>query len=207
MAQSNPADMPTPLQQAGVEPQSLARPTLTLSELRACTILRLHSLESPAALASKAREAGLALPLEINQVSGTDPVALCLRPAEWVLFSENSAADSLSSRLRTILDPALTALLDVSDAVGVFRLSGAAAPWLLSKLSSLDFLSGVSAGPHAASTRMGDIAVAVHFQPAADGTPSFDLIFDRSVAPYLWRLLTDGAPHAEELHTRHGEAA
>lgn len=204
MTHSNPADPPTPLQQAGVQPEALARPTLALSELSTFTLLRLHSLEDPSALWVKMQEAGLALPREVNQASGRDPVAMCLRPAEWLLFAKNSQADSLGTLIRSKLDPALTVLLDMSDAMGVFRLSGAAAPWLLSKLSSLDFLAGVSTGPHAASTRLADIAVVVYFQPEADGMPSFNLIVDRSVAQYLWRLLNDGAPHAEELYARHG---
>ena len=98
-------------------------------------------------------------------------------------------------------------MLDLSDGLGVFRLCGAASPWLLGKLCGLDTLAGVSTGQHGARTRVGDVAVVLHYCPAADGSPNFDLVFDRSVAKYLWNLLADAAPHAGELYRAHGATA
>ena len=101
----------------------------------------------------------------------------------------------------------MTALHDLSDGLGAFRLAGPASPWLLGKLSGLDFLAGISSGQHGARTRIGEVAVVLHFRPEPDGTPRFDLVFDRSVARYLWDLLNDAAPHAGELYAAHGAAA
>lgn len=183
------------------------RPSLALSEVADMTMLRLHSLEDIAALASGLQEIGIELPTETNAADGDDPAVLCLRPGEWLVLSESATPTELLERLRPRIDCALTALLDVSDGLGLFRLSGAAAPWVLAKLSGLDFLAGVSEGQHAARTRMADIAVVVHYHPAPGAAPRFDLVFDRSVATYFRDLLRDAAPHAEELLHAHGAAA
>jgi len=179
-------------------------PSLALSEVPEMTVLRLHSLEDTASLASGLQEAGIELPAHTNAASGDDPAVLCLRPGEWLLLSQSATPAELFERLRPRIDSALTALLDVSDGLGIFRLSGAAAPWVLAKLSGLDFLAGVTGGQHAARTRMADIAVVVHFNPAPGGAPRFDLVFDRSVAKYFRDLLSDAAPHAAELLDAHG---
>jgi heterotetrameric sarcosine oxidase gamma subunit len=206
MTQSYRDPLPSPLQQAGVTAEFADRPSLALSEVPDMTVLRLHSLEDAASLASGLQEVGMELPADTNAASGDDPAALCLRPGEWLLLSQSATPAELFERLRPRIDSALTALLDVSDGLGIFRLSGAAAPWVLAKLSGLDFVAGVSGGQHAARTRMADIAVVVHFNPAPGGAPRFDLVFDRSVARYFWDLLNDAAPHAEELLIEHGVA-
>jgi heterotetrameric sarcosine oxidase gamma subunit len=211
MAQSDqarqPAAGPTPLRQAGVEAVALSGAELSLREVADPLVLRLHSLEEPEALAAGLAGEGIELPLDTNAAAGQDPSVLCLRPGEWLLVGGGGAPGQLAERVGRHLDPTLTALLDLSDGLGVFRLTGAAAPWLLAKLSGLDFLAGVKAGRHGARTRMGEIAVVLLFRPGPDGAPCFDLIFDRSVAKYLWDLLNEAAPHAGELYAAHGAAA
>lgn len=202
-----PASGPSALSQAGAEVVALKRPNLTLRELPDMVLLRLHTLEEPDLLAAAMAQAGMALPLETNEAAGPDPSIVCLRPGEWLLLSQHQPPAELIERIRRLLDPSLTVLHDLSDGLGVFRLDGKAAPWLLGKLSGLDFLAGVSSGPHGARTRIGEIAVVLHFCPEPDGAPRFDLVFDRSVARYLWDLLNDAAPHAEELYAMHGAAA
>lgn len=197
---------PTPLRQAGVHDTRFERRDLFLDEVADPTLLRLHTLEETAALAAGLEETGIHLPLETNAASGRNPAVLCLRPSEWLLLDDSGDGHGLVARIASRLDPGRTALLDVSDGLGVFRLSGAAAPWLLGKLSGLDFLAGVATGQHAARTRLGDIAVVLHCHPDPGGSPCFDLVFDRSVARYLWDLLNDAAPHAGELHASHGAA-
>lgn len=201
-----PCPAPTPLRQAGVRDTRLERRDLVLREMADLTLLRLHSLEEPAALAAGLAEAGIDLPLETNAATGRNPAVICLRPNEWLLLGGSNDADGLLARVARRLDPRRTALIDVSDGLGVFRLTGAAAPWLLAKLSGLDFLAGVATGQHAARTRLGEIAVVVHYHPDPDEAPRVNLVFDRSVARYLWDLLNDAAPHAGELHAVHGAA-
>jgi heterotetrameric sarcosine oxidase gamma subunit len=96
---------------------------------------------------------------------------------------------------------------DQSDALAGIRVAGPAAPWLLGKLSCLDFTRGRTAGPHCARTRMGDAAVVVHYHEASADAWVFDLYVDRSVAHWLWNLLSDCAPHAAELQAAFGAFA
>ena len=202
-----PSTGPTPLQQVGVSDTILESRDLSLHEVPDMTLLRLHSLEQPATLAAHLAQDGIVLPLDTNAAGGRDPAALCLRPGEWLLLHRSQPPADLLERIAPRLDTALSALLDVSDGLGVFRLTGAASPWLLVKLCGLDARAGVSTGQHGARTRMGDVAVVLHFCPEPDGAPRFDLVYDRSIAKYLWDLLNDAAPHAEDLYHAHGAAA
>jgi heterotetrameric sarcosine oxidase gamma subunit len=203
-----PAQGPTPLRQAGLDATRLEGRELVLEEVAHPAVLRLHTLEEISALRGRLAEVGIDLPLDTNAAAGRDPSALCLRPGEWLLTDHRRAGDELIARASPVVDPGLTALLDVSDGLGMFELTGAAAPWLLAKLCCPDVLAGVSAGKqHCARTRMGDVSVVLHFRPDPGGEPEFDLVFDRSVAKYLWDLLSDAAPHAGELYNLHGAAA
>ena len=122
---------PTALQQAGVNNGSFSSSTVELREVITATILRLHSLEKAEQLAAAIAGTGIDLPLQTGQSSGRDPVALCLRPNDWLLFSEQLAAKTLLEQLHPAIDPARTALLNNSDGLATFRLSGPGAPWLL----------------------------------------------------------------------------
>jgi len=188
----------TPLQQAGVETRKHVTETLKLQEISDLFLIRLHSL--PTAGSSE-----LDLPVETGQCSGDDPVALCLRPRDWLLISGETSAEMLLSQFRNVINENQTAVVDQSDGLGVFRLSGPGAPWLLSKLSGLDFLAGKNHGEHCARTKMGHIAVIVHYHQRAGDDFVFDLVFDRSVARYFWLLLTESSAHADELTKTFGD--
>jgi len=206
---SNKHEEPTPsaLQQAGIDSSDICLPQLQLSEVPAATILRIHSLEPESLLEKALAPVGIALPLAVNGATGSDPAVLCLRPGEWLLLSEHGDPDGLRDRLVPHIDSSLTAVLDLSDGLCVFRLRGAATAWLLGKFSGLDFLAGVRSGQHAARTRFGDVAAVVHYRPDPEVSACFELIFDRSIAPYVWAMLADAAPHAAELFASHGAVA
>jgi heterotetrameric sarcosine oxidase gamma subunit len=201
MSKEQAEHRPGALKQAGIEQSRFSGTSVELEEIRSACILRLHSLEPARELASALAGQDIGIPLQSNQATGHDPAALCLRPNEWLLFSMQHKAASLAEQLKPAIDPALTALLDNSDGLATFRLSGTGAPWLLGKLSGLDFLAGSDGNQHCARTRMGHAAVVVHYhQPGDDSCPFvFDLVFDRSIANYMWNLLTESAPHADEL--------
>ena len=194
----------TALQQAGVNKRQFNSATLEMKEIESAAMLLLHSLDSPALLAPGMLAAGITIPTKTGQAEGEDPAALCLRPGEWLFFSESLGPAQLQRKLQPVIDPSRTTLNNTSDAYAVFRLSGAGTPWLLAKLSCLDFLAGSCAGQHCARTRMAHAAVLVHYHKPADSEFCFDLIFDRSIAKYMWALLTDSAPHADELTTNFG---
>ncbi len=196
---------PTALEQAGVSENGYEGDyegeALRIRELSGATVLRLHTLLPLEAIQPAMQSCGLELPALANHSVGQDPAFLCLRPGEWLLFSEFLDSDRLLQRVRPGVEKASTALIDASDALATFRLSGAAAPWLLSKLSCLDFHSGQDAGQHCARTLLAKITAVIHFHQPRNGSSPFvfDLIFDRSVASYCWQVLRASAPHAEEM--------
>lgn len=196
------------LQQAGVASTEFHRSNLSVRELQNASLARIHTLQAEA-LSGLFSPAGIELPMKVGQTSGRDPVVMCLRPGEWLVCSALLPAGELLELL-SVSGPASqladhTATLDVSDGLAVFQLAGEGAPWLLAKLSGLDFIGGRNLGQHCARTRLGQVAVVVNYHPRGDGSSDFasdyvwDLIFDRSIARYVWELLQHSADHAEEL--------
>jgi heterotetrameric sarcosine oxidase gamma subunit len=188
--------------QASVESRRFSLNALRLEEVAGPALVRVHSLQK-----TPLPEKGpFRLPETTGHCRGGDPAVLCLRPGEWLLFSETAPAPELLNQLRPKVDPEQTAVLNASDGLAVFRISGTGAPWLLSKLSGLDFLAGKQHGPHCAQTKMGHIAVIVHYHQPSGGAFVFDLLLDRSFANYLWSLLTESADHATELAQNYGDS-
>ena len=191
------------LKQAGINCLEFSSYSLEMKEISGASIVRLHSLQD----AGQLNSGQLDLPEKTGQCSGSNPAALCLRPREWLLISNATEPVELLAYAKSNLGAERTAIYDNSDGLAIFRLSGSGAPWLLSKLSGLDYLTGTAAGEHCTRTRMGKIAVVVHYNQAGDDQLVFDLIFDRSVAKYLWDLLSVSAPHADDLALAFGNAA
>jgi heterotetrameric sarcosine oxidase gamma subunit len=201
---------PSALRMAGVCARSVDAAGLRVSELEDLALVRLHSLEDPPG----PRLAALALPDQVGQVSqvnGECLAALCLAPGDWLLVALANGAPGgpadVAAGMQQKLASDLTAVCDQADALAGIRVSGPAAPWLLGKLSCLDFAHGTSAGAHCARTRMGDAAVIVHYHAMSLDAWVFDLYVDRSVARWLWELLTAAVPHAVELYEEFGAFA
>ena len=196
----------TALQQAGVEDRSFISAQISLRELDEITLLRLRSLQEFNALESSMAACGIVLPAKVNDRSGRDPVALCQAPRDWLLFSERISAKQLLEQMQPALNVQHTIALDLSSALAVFRLSGSAAPWVLSKLCGLNVHAGINTAAHTARTRLQHAAVTLHYH-TVNGPPTmpvFDLIFDRAYAAYLWQLLVASVPHAEQLNQLYG---
>lgn len=196
----------TPLQQAGVDDPGYSSRFIVLRELTGIALLRIHSLQPFEMLKNSMAACDIPLPAKVNESLGQDPAAMCLAPGEWLLFSEYLGYDRLAQQLGAAAETGQTATLDLSAGLTAFRLSGSGAPWLLSKLCGLDFHHGADAAAYCARTRLQQVAVTLHFhQPGGFATESvYDVIADRSVASYLWRLLTASVPHAEELEQHYG---
>lgn len=196
----------TPLQQAGVVDTGYSSRFIVLRELTGIALLRLHSLQPFELLENAMAACDIPLPAKVNESLGRDPAALCLAPGEWLLFSEYLGCSRLAKQVGAAAKPGRTVALDLSAGLTVFRLSGSGAPWLLSKLCGLDFHRDTDAAAYCAGTRLQQVAVTLHYhQPGGFATESvYDLIADRSVAGYLWRILTASVPHAEELEQRYG---
>lgn len=193
---------PSALQQAGIEQRDIAIGQVRLREVTELALARLRM--GDAMPTDRARN--LQLPARTGQCSGNDPVFLCLGPREWLVISATAAPQELVQSLQSSVGDDLAAVYDQTPGFVVLRVTGDAAPWLLSKLSSLDFVSGTASGQHCARTRMADAAVTIHYHQGANDQSAFDLIADRSIAAYLWRLLRDCAPHANELSNTFGVA-
>lgn len=205
----NVPERPSALQTAGIRERRVDAPGLRLEEIDDPVLVRMHSLEA----STGARLAALDLPAQVGQVgplTQENLAALCLAPGEWLLVgtaSTEPGGPGLVTRLQRELASELTAICDQSDGLAGIRVSGPAASWLLGKFSCLDFARGMAAGQHCARTRMGDAAVTVHCHAAFGDEWVFDLYVDRSVAHWLWELLTVSAPHAAELHEAFGAFA
>ena len=195
--------VPSALSQAGVDNTVFRSETLRIEERPGTALIRLHSIGDLHDSASTLID----LPGETGTCSGENPTVLCLRPREWLLVSETVSASELVHHVQAKIDPQRASILNVSDGLALFRLAGEGAPWLLNKLSGLDFQAGRAAGPHCARTKMGHIAVLVHYHSIEGGEFVFDLFPDRSYAKYLWDLLRASAPHADELALAFGDAA
>ena len=187
--------MHSTLAQAGVADNVFSNKSIEIQEIEGASLVRVTSLEDIQSLTTGPLE----LPGLTGQSCRTDPASLCLRPLEWMMISEASTPAELLNRVHRHSDPALTFAVNESDGLAIFRLSGAGVPWMLSKISSLDLLSGIMSGQHCTQTRMGHVAVLVHYHEVEEQRFVFDLIFDRSLARYIWDLLEQSAPHAEDL--------
>jgi heterotetrameric sarcosine oxidase gamma subunit len=184
------------LRQAGVETTTFECQTLALEEVTGMSISRLRSTGVPADL-----------PPETGRCAGNDPIVLCLRPGEWLSVSESLSPRELVEKMTAIAGGECSTIHDCSHGLAVFRLRGKGSPWLMGKLSGLDYLAGIKTGAHCAQTRMGHISVLVHYRKFDEGIFGFDLILDRSYARYFWELLTESAAHADDLAIAYGDAA
>lgn len=194
------------LAQAGIDVRRYQGSTLVLGERTGVTLARVQSLGTSDAQMRPFTDCGVPLPGRVDRCAGQDPTALCLAPGDWLLFSEFLDFGRLTDQLVPAVDHRQSALIDVSAAMAVFRLTGGAAPWLLQKLCGLDIVGVMSRGQRCARTRLDHAAVILHHHQPRTGAGPFvwDILFDRSLARWLWQNLLLSAPHAEELHSRHG---
>jgi heterotetrameric sarcosine oxidase gamma subunit len=203
-----------PLEQAGLQAGDYRSDDLQLGQLTAFALHRLRSLQSCSELNTVLAESGWQLPQRVNQSIGQDPSIMCLAPNDWLWFSENlqptQLQDQLSGQLSKHVAPqkdaSLTALYDQSSAFAVFRLSGPAATWLLSKCCGLDFRSAIAQGQHCARTRLNQAPAILHYHRPGRGSGPFvfDVLVERSLARYSWQLFHRLLPHAHELQQQYG---
>jgi heterotetrameric sarcosine oxidase gamma subunit len=194
------------LQQAGLHNVLHQAGDFELSLRSGVSLLRVHSLQPRAELDAALAHTGICLPERVNQASGQDPSALCLAPSDWLLFSETRTLEQLQAPLQAALDPGLTAVLDQSAALAVFRLAGSTAAWLLSKCAGLDWRRMMANGQHCCRTKLDRLPAILHYhQPGnGSGAPVFDVMLERSLARHGWQMLLDRLPHARELEQQHG---
>ena len=194
----------TPLTQAGFTTTRFDAERIVIREVGNATFVRVHAMSGTETVVAALQSRGFPASGVPNTSAGSGRFAMCLRPNEWLLFSEQADDGSMGAEVRTAFDPGTVAVLPQSDALACVRLSGAAAPWLLSKLSAVDYHALQGKGQYCTRTRLAQVTVLVHCHPSGEagaqtGEHVYDLIFDRSIAAYLWNVLLRNAPHATEL--------
>jgi sarcosine oxidase subunit gamma len=156
----------------------------------ALAVLRLKSWRPFRGGSAPLKLAGIALPASVGAVAEGLPRVLCTGPGEWLLVY----APSEGARLRNILAPELTsqgfALVDLTDGLAVFEVSGSHVREVLAKSCGLDFDSRYFGAGHCARTRFAQISVVID---CAESLGVFQLYVPRSYAPYLKNWLLDAA--------------
>jgi len=194
----------TALQQAGLNQRRFTSDSIELLELTGTALISIQCLQPFESIRSILAEDDIPLPARVNEVLGQDPAVIGMAPGEWLLFSEFLRSTHLIERLKAVMDTGTAFVFNQSAGLAVFRLTGTGSAWLLNKLGGLDFQRG-STVAQCARTRLQQAAVCIHFhRPGHTNKFVFDLIFDRSIATYMWDLLIASAPHAEELNQDYG---
>jgi len=124
---------------------------------------------------------GLSLPAAGRWTEAADIAALWVGPGHWWLQRERASA------LFAELEPVVgghAALIDISDARAVLRVSGAAAPTILASLLPIDLHPRAFRPGQVASTVAAHIGVQIR---QLDDAPTYDLSCLRSFAGSLWR--------------------
>lgn len=136
---------------------------------------------------------GAAMPAPLKITTGAKGRAAWMSPDELLLFVDHAAAEAAAARLDKALATSHALAVNVSDARAVFHLTGARAGEVIAKLSPAD-LRGLAPGDFR-RTRLAQAPAAFHMP---DET-SFEIIAFRSVAAYMFALLSNAAQAGGEV--------
>lgn len=141
---------------------------------------------------------GLDLPAQRRIVGDTAGGGLRLAwmsPDELMLFCAADAAPERAAALAAGFAGMHALAVDVSDARAVFHVGGAACREVMAKLTPADVAPGVLEPGEMRRTRLGQVPAAFHMP---DDT-TFEVIAFRSVAQYVFDLLTNAAKPGSEV--------
>lgn len=130
------------------------------------------------------------LPSQVGSTLAGSVPALCLGPGEWLVVSHEHAASQLREQSGSDLAEQGIAMIDLSDGIAAFDVSGPLAREVLSKGCGLDFHPSVFRIGHCARTRFAQVPLVIDL---ANESPCFDLYVARSYLSYLRSWLTDAA--------------
>ena len=134
---------------------------------------------------------GLSLPTKPNTTAVAEGAsALWLGPYEWLILTPPDHQDRLARDLRCVLEDGHAAVVDLTDARAVIRISGAKAGELLAKGCPLDLHPRTFAAGACAQSVLAKASIILH-GINAEGT--FEVYVDRSYAEYMWAWLEDAA--------------
>jgi sarcosine oxidase, subunit gamma len=122
-------------------------------------------------------------------------VLLWLGPDEWLIACPAGEEKALFAELGAALEPVHAALVDLTDAQTIIRISGPRARNLIAKGCTLDLHPRSFGAGQVTRSTLAHAQITL-FQTASDdeaGGPAFDLYVGRSFAQHLWLWLEDAA--------------
>jgi len=206
MSKALNAMLQSPLHAFGL-PARVATPSsdnrVLISELPHLGYLVLRGKADDAAfMQAAAGVLGQALPSQPMTVLPTPVgVVLWLSPDEWLLVCQRSTRDALRASLATALQDLFAQVVDNSGGFTTLRLAGPEHMMLLRQLSPYDF-ERLAVG-RCAST----VASKTGFTVARTDEAGVLIVFRRSFADYLWRLLERTARPYRPCITRPDQCA
>ncbi len=174
--------------------------TVAEGGLRGMIVLRGDLASKPLAKAVK-EATGQALPGTRQIALGKKGAVAWMAPDELLILTDHATVGTTLSKMEAALAGEFVTLADVSDARAVFTLSGAAARDVLAKACPVDFADFPVGSLR--RTRAAQVAAAI-WRSAAE---EFTLVCFRSVAPYMWDLLTTLARPGGEVGLYPAEGA
>lgn len=141
-------------------------------------------LALPVLAAAVKKVTGAALPTARQVSTGAKGAVAWMSPDELLLFVEHAGVAKVVAALEGAMGDAFVTVADVSDARAVFTLKGLQARDVLAKACPVDF-ADFPVGTMR-RTRAAQVAAAVWRQ----GDDTFTVICFRSVAQYMWDLLS-----------------
>jgi sarcosine oxidase, subunit gamma len=127
---------------------------------------------------------GLSVPETRRMVSGERAAVAWMAPDELLILVDPAVVTEMLAALEAELQGAFATLVDVSDARAIFTIRGTQARDVLAKTCPVDF-ADFPVGT-IRRTRAAQVAAAVW----RDAEDEFTLVCFRSVAQYMWDLLT-----------------
>jgi len=125
---------------------------------------------------------GQALPAMTGTTLSAEPRVLCLAPGEWLIVSTVLSGPRLHQELKSCIPGHDFALVDLSHALTIVRIAGAAARELLSKGCGLDLHARSFPAGRCAQTRFAQIPLLID---CVDPQPCVELYVGRSYVAYL----------------------
>jgi len=160
--------------------------------LRGMITLR-GDLSSPVVAGALRSVTGADVPGQRRISTGAKGSAAWMSPDELLVMVDHAEAAMVAQALQTELHTDFASVADVSDARAVFTLAGPQSRDVLAKICPVDF---AALGPgEIRRTRAAQVAVALW----CSGKDEFTLVCFRSVAHYMWDLLTTVARPGGEV--------
>ena len=165
-------------------------------------IFTLRGDQSSAEMAAAVKAAvGLPVPGKRQTERSGEMGASWMSPDELLLSLPYDAVGAALQAVNAALASTHFLAVDVSDAHAVFRVRGTKAREVLAKLAPVDLSPAAFQPGEIRRTRAAQVAAAFWISAPADtaGVEEFTLVCFRSVAAYVWELLTTEAEAAGEV--------